>query len=203
LLFWRATDCTTDDAHARESRSAHYVGFVELVVRRSVEVRKKSLSLRRGDAVGVHRWQRCLGTLNRRKPLWIPGHGVLSIGSVGCDVCLLVALVRRTWFDGLEHRSPRCGSSGEVHANATAAPSLRRKPEWVLREVIGLKAIFPEASVRDIAGLFNQRHVPLMTVKKVMGGLPAARACARRRGTPARTAPSEAVGCCDQRRVGR
>jgi putative transposase len=53
LLFWRATDCTIDDAQAHARRSAHCVGFGEPVAKRGVEMRKKSLSLRRLDAVSV------------------------------------------------------------------------------------------------------------------------------------------------------
>jgi putative transposase len=72
---------------------------------------------------------------------------------------------RPRWALGHVYRGPR-SASRENHCTAPAAAHTRRKPAWVLREVIELKATCSAAGVRKVADLFNRRHAPRMTVGK-------------------------------------
>jgi putative transposase len=79
---------------------------------------------------------------------------------------LLAVWMFQPWRAMRAHAARRGTGSRESYAHAPTRPHSRRKPDWAVREVIDLKAICPAVSARDIAGLFNQRHVPHMTVQK-------------------------------------
>lgn len=80
----------------------------------------------------------------------------------------MLLLVLWLWLVRTFLPRPRNASRGRRFVPA-ALPCLRsRKPEWVLEEVIRLKALMPDAGCRSIADTFNRLHAARhrMTVSK-------------------------------------
>jgi putative transposase len=77
--------------------------------------------------------------------------------------------VRRWWprhRQTLPITAPACVDRERINPNPNATcntPRFRRKPDWVLQEVLRLKALMPHSGVRRIAMTFNRLHAATNT----------------------------------------
>jgi putative transposase len=97
--------------------------------------------------------------------LWIVGVGVVFlIAMLGC----LRLAVRE--FRARVYWTKVCKFASGIDASDDPDGSWffrsRRKPDWVIREVLKLKAYMPKAGCRKVAQAFNQRHSHRVTVGK-------------------------------------
>lgn len=83
---------------------------------------------------------------------------------MGCLLVLLLILLPWVWCRALHSGSRPAG----YRQRGTLAKSVRSsaKPAWVLREIVRLKALMPEAGCRSIALAFNRRFARNKDVKR-------------------------------------